>query len=80
VAASRCGVRGGGVVSTYEALIAERYSDPTWFPKPDTKRAEDDEVTCRRRLAACVAEFDAVVEGRGKWTTKRGIKVWEASA
>jgi hypothetical protein len=60
------------------ALNAERYAVPTWFAKPVDP--PEDEVTCRRRLSACVAEFDAVTEGRGSWISRHGIKVWEASA
>lgn len=64
-------------MTTYEALMAERYSEPIWFAKPVDP--PEDEVTCRRRLAACVREADAVLDGRGRWVTRRGIQVWEAS-
>lgn len=62
----------------YDDLLAERYAEPTWFAKPaDPPEAE---LTCRRRLAACVAEADAVLDGRGRWVVRRGIKVWEDTA
>jgi hypothetical protein len=70
----------GGVVITYESLMAERYGEPTWFAKPSDAAKADDEVTCRRRLASCVAEADEVADGRGRWVMRRGIKVWKASA
>lgn len=53
-------------MTPYEALVAERYGANQWWTrKPpehvpataDDPSAADDEVTCRRRLAALVAEM-----------------------
>ena len=61
------------------AVIAER-QDCRWFPTPpktaaDYDVARDDEMTCARRRRAAVGD-----ETPGRWVSRRGIKVWGASA
>ena len=63
------------------ALTAERL-DYRWFPTPpktaaDMRVERDDEVTTRRRRKALL---DDAALGAGRWITRRGIRVWEASA
>lgn len=44
--------------SRYQALLAER-RDQTWWTTPERVYSADDELTCRRRLNAALAEVEA---------------------
>lgn len=48
------------------ALAAERLTNPWWTRKPEPRDcgAPDDELTCRRRLAALVAEAEGTPDPR----------------
>ena len=45
----------------HQALLAER-CDQTWWPTPERVHTADDELTCKRRLNAAVAEAEAFGE------------------
>lgn len=45
------------------ALLVERYTSPWWVTPSEVP---DDDLTCRRRLNACVAEAEAMERARRK--------------
>lgn len=50
--------------SRYRAVVAERYSEPTWFAAPGVCEPATDQLAGRRRLAECVAEAEGLRDVR----------------
>jgi len=45
-------------MTPYEALVAERYGANQWWTRKAPAPPAEDEMTCRRRLAYCVADVE----------------------